>query len=449
MAKELEAAGSSVLAIKDMAGLLRAPAAGVLVRALREVTDLPLHLHTHDTCGIQGATILAAIEAGVDAVDGAMDSMSGTTSQPCLGSIVEALRHTERDSELDSTAIRRLSFYWEGVRAQYLPFESDLRSGASEVYLHEMPGGQFTNLREQARSLGLNSRWHEVAAAYRQANDLFGDIVKVTPSSKVVGDMALMMVSQGLEPQDVVDPDRDVSFPVSVVEMLRGELGQPLGGWPKALQDKVLKGETPITVRPGSLLKNIDLEAAKTQAQINAGRPITDQELASSLMYPKVFADFAAAENRYGPVSGLPTPVYFNGMHPGEEITVEIEKGKTLIVTLQAIGEPEPGGHVRLFFELNGQPRVIRVLNKSLATVSRRPKADEGNSGHIAAPMAGAVSAITVRKGQKVAAGDPLLTLEAMKMEMTLSAPRAGVVVEILVAPRDSVEPKDLLIRLD
>jgi pyruvate carboxylase len=449
LGRQLEAAGCQVLAIKDMAGLLRPAAARALVGALRDVTDLPIHLHTHDTSGIAGATLIAAVEAGVDAIDVATDAMSGTTSQPCLGSVVEALRHTPRDTGLDAEAIRRISFYWEGVRALYAPFESDLRSGASEVYLHEMPGGQFTNLKEQARALGLDSRWHEVARAYRQANDLFGDIVKVTPSSKVVGDMALMMVAQGLTPDDVLDPERDVAFPASVVEMLRGDLGQPVGGWPERLQRKALRGETPITERPSAALGDADLETALSDAEAAAGRPISDREFASWLMYPKVFADFASASASGGPVSALPTPVFFGGMKPGEEIVVEIEPGKSLIIQLLAIGEPEPDGHVKLFFELNGQPRVIRVADRSRIGSGARRKGDEGNDRHIAAPMAGAVSSIAVRRGQKVAAGEPLLTLEAMKMETTLSAPQNGTVADILVGTRESVEAKDLLVVLE
>jgi pyruvate carboxylase len=449
LARQLEAAGCQVLAIKDMAGLLRPAAARALIGALRDVTDLPIHLHTHDTSGIAGATVIAAVEAGVDAIDLATDAMSGTTSQPCLGSVVEALRHTGRDTGFDAEAIRRISFYWESVRGLYAPFESDLRAGASEVYLHEMPGGQFTNLKEQARGLGLESRWHEIARAYREANDLFGDIVKVTPSSKVVGDMALMMVAQGLTPGEVLDPTRDVAFPASVVEMLKGDLGQPVGGWPRGLQEKALKGEAPIVVRPAALLGEADLEAARTEGALIAGRPLDDRDLASWLMYPKVFADFAQASAKGGPLAALPTPAFFGGMKPGEEIVVEIEPGKSLIIQLQAIAEPEADGQVKLFFELNGQPRVIRVQDRGRMVSTARRKADDGNEGHVAAPMAGAVSAIAVRKGQKVAAGEVLLTLEAMKMETTLIAPRGGIVADLAVAARDSVEAKDLLVVLE
>ena len=314
---------------------------------------------------LSAASVLAAVEAGVDAFDAAIDSMSGLTSQPCLGSLVEALADTEHDTGLDPEAIRKISFYFEKVRGQYLAFESDLRFGASEVYLHEMPGGQFTNLKEQARSLGLEARWHEVARAYADVNMMFGDIVKVTPSSKVVGDLALMMVAGDLTPEDVLDPDRDIAFPGSVVQMMRGDLGQPPGGWPEALQKKVLKGETPITVRPGSLLPPADLAAERAAAEEKSGAAVDDRALASYLMYPKVFTDFAHAAEHYGPVSVLPTPVFFYGLPAGEEVPVELERGKTLIVRTQAVGEPDAEGNVRVFFELNGQPRMAKVPDRS------------------------------------------------------------------------------------
>jgi pyruvate carboxylase len=447
MAKALEKAGCHILAVKDMAGLLKPRAAAVLIKALRDETGLPIHLHTHDTSGIGAATLLAAVDAGVDAIDLAMDAMSGTTAQPCLGSVVEALRGTERDTGLDPDAIRRISFYWEAARAQYAAFESDLKAGASEVYLHEMPGGQFTNLKEQARSLGLDTRWHEVAAAYRAANDMFGDIVKVTPSSKVVGDMALLMVSQGLSAADVLDPARDVAFPASVVEMLRGDLGQPVNGWPAALQKKALKGGKPITARPGSLLKAADFAAIRIEAEKKAQRSLSDQELAAYLMYPKVFIDFVTAERKYGPVGALPTPVFFYGMQPGEEISIELERGKELVVRLQTIGETDDEGVVRVFFELNGQPRMIRVPNRSAtAKIVARKKAEEGNEDHIAAPMPGIVSSVAVKPGQAVKQGDVLLTIEAMKMETAIHAPREGIIAEVLVGPSAPIDAKDLLV---
>jgi len=448
VARELEAAGAHILAIKDMAGLLKPEAARTLVKALREESRLPVHLHTHDTSGISAATVLAAVDAGVDAVDAAMDALSGNTSQPCLGSIVEALKGTPRDTGLDAGWIRRISFYWEAVRNQYVAFESDLKGPASEVYLHEMPGGQFTNLKEQARSLGLESRWHEVAQAYHDVNLMFGDIVKVTPSSKVVGDMALMMVSQDITVADVLDPARDIAFPDSVVSMLRGDLGQSPGGWPEALQKKVLKGEKPITVRPGSLLGPADLDAERKALEEKLGRKASEFEFASSLMYPKVFADFAAAQEEYGPVSVLPTPIYFYGMKAEDEILVDIERGKTLVIRCLAIGETDEKGMATVFFELNGQPRRVKVPDRAhgAGAVRLRRKADAGNDAHVGAPMPGVVSTVAVAAGQTVKAGDVLLSIEAMKMETALHAERDGVVAELLVRAGDQVDAKDLLI---
>ncbi|MCW2308724.1 pyruvate carboxylase [Rhodobium gokarnense] len=448
LARELEDAGAHIIGIKDMAGLLKPAAATVLVKALREATDLPIHFHTHDTSGISAATVLAAVDAGVDAVDGAMDALSGMTSQPCLGSIVEALRGGPRDPGLDAAKIREISFYWEGVRKQYTAFEPDLRSGASEVYLHEMPGGQFTNLKEQARSLGLERKWHDVAQTYADVNDMFGDIVKVTPTSKVVGDMALMMVSQDLTVDDVMDPKRDVAFPESVVQLMHGDLGQPTGGWPPALQKKVLKSTEPVTVRPGSLLKPADLDAVRKEAEEAIGRELTDNELASYLMYPKVFTEFAKAEALYGPVAVLPTPVYFYGLPAGEEIFVDLERGKTLVIRCQAVGDVDDEGQVRVFFEMNGQPRYVKVPDRAhgAGDAAVRRKAEPGNADHVAAPMPGVVSTVNVKAGQEVKSGDMLLSIEAMKMETALHADRDGTVAEVVVQPGMQIDAKDLLV---
>ena len=448
LAKELEAAGAHIIAVKDMAGLLKPGAARVLFKALREATDLPIHFHTHDTSGLGAATVLAAVESGVDAIDAAMDAFSGNTSQPCLGSIAEALKGTDRDPGLDTGWIRRISFYWEAVRNQYAAFESDLKGPASEVYLHEMPGGQFTNLKEQARSLGLETRWHEVAQAYHDVNLMFGDIVKVTPSSKVVGDMALMMVSQDLTVADVENPARDIAFPDSVVSMLRGDLGQSPGGWPAALQKKALKGEAAFTVRPGSLLKSADLGKSRREVEAKLGRKISEREFASSLMYPKVFADFAAAQETYGPASVLPTLTYFYGMKPEEEIFVDIEKGKTLVIRCLAVGDVDEKGMVTVFFEINGQPRRIKVPDRAHGASNGkvRRKAEPGNDGHVGAPMPGVVSTLAVTTGQSVKAGDVLLSIEAMKMETAMHAERDGVVAEVLVKAGDQIDAKDLLI---
>ncbi|MCL6707738.1 pyruvate carboxylase [Pseudomonas sp. R2.Fl] len=447
LAEELEKAGAHIIAVKDMAGLLKPAAARVLFKALREATSLPIHFHTHDTSGISAATVLAAVEAGADAVDAAMDALSGNTSQPCLGSIVEALSGSERDPGLDPEWIRSISFYWEAVRNQYAAFESDLKGPASEVYLHEMPGGQFTNLKEQARSLGLETKWHKVAQTYADANKMFGDIVKVTPSSKVVGDMALMMVSQELTVADVENPDKDIAFPESVVSMLKGDLGQPPGGWPEALQKKALKGEQPYTAVPGSLLPPADLDAEREAIETKLERKIDDFEFASYLMYPKVFTDFALAAETYGPVSVLPTSAYFYGLKDGEEMFADLEKGKTLVVVNQAVTQADSQGMVTVFFELNGQPRRIKVPDRARAGSSAvRRKAETGNGAHIGAPMPGVVSTVAVAAGQKVKAGDVLLSIEAMKMETALHADREGVVAEVLVKTGDQIDAKDLLV---
>lgn len=448
LAAELEKSGAHIIAVKDMAGLLKPAAAKVLFKALREETGLPIHFHTHDTSGIAAATVLAAVEAGVDAVDAAMDAFSGNTSQPCLGSIVEALRGSERDPGLDPHWIRRLSFYWEAVRTQYAAFESDLKGPASEVYLHEMPGGQFTNLKEQARSLGLETRWHEVAQAYADANQMFGDIVKVTPSSKVVGDMALMMVSQDLSVADVESPTKDIAFPDSVVSMLKGDLGQPPGGWPEALQKKALKGEQPYTAVPGSLLPAADLDAERKVIEEKLGREVSDFEFASYLMYPKVFTDYAMAADMYGPVSVIPTPQYFYGLPAGEELFVDLEKGKTLVIVNQAVGNTDEKGMVTVFFELNGQPRRIKVPDRAHGASGSaiRRKAETGNATQLGAPMPGVISQVSVSAGQTVKSGDVLLSIEAMKMETALHADRDGVIAEVLVRIGDQIDAKDLLI---
>ncbi|MCR8725206.1 pyruvate carboxylase [Frigidibacter sp. ROC022] len=451
MAKELEAAGAHVLGLKDMAGLLKPAAARILVKALKEEVGLPIHFHTHDTAGIACATILAAAEAGVDAVDAAMDSLSGNTSQATMGTLVEALKGTDRETGIDIEVVREVSNYWETVRAQYAAFESGLQAPASEVYLHEMPGGQFTNLKAQARGLGLEERWHEVAKMYAEVNQMFGDIVKVTPSSKVVGDMALMMVAQGLTRAEVEDPNVEVAFPDSVVDMMRGNLGQPPGGWPKALQAKVLKGEKPLKERPGKAMEPVDLEATRADLskQLN-GFKVDDEDLNGYLMYPKVFLDYMGRHATYGPVRTLPTKTFFYGMEPGEEITAEIDPGKTLEIRLQAVGETDDRGEAKVFFELNGQPRLIRVPNrKAKGVTAARPKAQPGNPAHVGAPMPGVVASVAAVAGAKVKQGDLLLTIEAMKMETGIHADRDATVKAVHVAPGDQIDAKDLLVELD
>ena len=448
MAKQLEKAGAHIIGIKDMAGVCRPPAARALVKALREEVGLPIHLHTHDTSGGSVASVLAAIEAGVDAVDAAMDSMSGLTSQPSMGAILAALENTERAAAFSHRDIQPFARYWEGVRHYYAPFEAEIRAGTSDVYRHEMPGGQYTNLREQARSMGLDARWPEVAQAYADVNQLFGDIVKVTPSSKVVGDMALFMVANGLTPAEVADPDKEVSFPDSVVSMFRGEMGYPADGFPKALQTRILKGKSAVVGRVGAHLPEVDLDAARLDAEKAASRQIDDNDLASYLMYPKVFAEFAEHHRHYGNVSALPTPVFFYGLHERDEVAVDIDMGKTLVIQLTGRQDDDEEGVAHLFFELNGQPRPTHVPKAGLAAKKAHLKAQDGNPNHVAAPMPGAVATVSVKPGQKVSRGSPLLSIEAMKMETAVTAERDGTVARVLVAPGDRVEPKDLLIEL-
>ena len=451
MAKELEKAGAHVLGLKDMAGLLKPAAATTLIKTLKTEIGIPIHFHTHDTSGIAASTILAASEAGVDAVDTAMDAFSGGTSQPCLGSIVEALRYTNRDTELDIEGVRKINNYWEHVREQYVAFESGSSAPASEVYLHEMPGGQFTNLKAQARSLGLEEKWPEIAKTYADVNQMFGDIVKVTPSSKVVGDMALMMVSQGLNREDVENPEIDLSFPDSVVDMMRGNLGQPPGGFPKSIVGKILKGEKPNLERPGKHLKNVDLKKVRSELSESLdGMDVDDEDLNGYLMYPKVFLDYMERHQIYGPVRALPTKTFFYGMEPGEEITAEIDPGKTLEIRLQAVGETDEKGDVRVFFELNGQPRIIRVPDRLIKSqTASNPKAEEGNNAHVGAPMPGVIAGVTVSQGQSVNQGDLLLTIEAMKMETGLHAERDAIIKLVHVSTGSQIDAKDLLIEFE
>ena len=451
MAKNLQEAGAHFLGLKDMAGLLKPAAARQLVKSLKEEVGLPIHFHTHDTSGIAGATILAAADAGVDVVDAAMDAFSGGTSQPCMGSIVEALHNSERDTGINIENLREISDYWGQVRAQYAAFESGLSSPASEVYLHEMPGGQFTNLKAQARSMGMEEKWHDIAETYADVNQMFGDIVKVTPSSKVVGDMALMMVAQNLSRDDVENPKTDVAFPESVVDMLRGNLGQPPGGFPKHIVKKALKGEKPNLDRPGKNLEPIDLE--KTRQELSDkldGMKIDDEDLNGYLMYPKVFLDYMERHLTYGPVRTLPTKTFFYGMNSGDEISLEIDPGKTLEIRMQAIGETDENGEVKVFFELNGQPRVIRVPNRLVTSeTTSRPKADPSNSNHIGAPMPGVISTVSVNDGQTVKKGDLLLTIEAMKMETGIHVERDAKIKAVHVKPATQIDAKDLIIELE
>ncbi|EKZ96390.1 pyruvate carboxylase [Cupriavidus sp. HMR-1] len=452
IARELQRAGVHVLGIKDMAGICRPQAAAALVKALKEETGLPVHFHTHDTSGISAASALAAIEAGCDAVDGALDAMSGLTSQPNLSSIVAALAGSERDPGLSLDRLHEASMYWEGVRRYYAPFESEIRAGTADVYRHEMPGGQYTNLREQARSLGIEHRWTEVSRAYADVNRMFGDIVKVTPTSKVVGDLALMMVANDMTAADVCDPNKDVAFPESVVSLFKGELGFPPDGFPAELSRKVLRGEPPAPYRPGDLIPAVDLDAVRAQGEAACEQPLDDMQLASYLMYPKQTVEYHAHVRAYSDTSVLPTPAYLYGLQPQEEVAVDIAAGKTLLVSLQGTHPDAEEGVIKVQFELNGQSRTALIEQRSTVSVATarqgRQVADPENPLHIAAPMPGSIVTVAVQPGQRVVAGTTLLALEAMKMETHIAADRDGEIAAVHVKPGDRVAAKDLLIEL-
>ena len=449
MARALEKRGANLIAIKDMAGLCKPAAARLLVQALRDAVGVPIHFHTHDIGGAQAASVMQAAEVGLDIADGAIASMSGLTSQPSLNAIVESLRFTPRETGVDPAALIEVSRYWDEVRALYAPFESGLNAPSAEVYAYEMPGGQYTNLFQQAKALGLAARWPEVCKAYADVNVLFGDIVKVTPTSKVVGDMALFLVANNLTPEDTVDPERELAFPESVVELFEGRLGQPPGGFPPALQERVLRGRSASTDRPGANLPPADLAAAREKASALLGRPASERDALSLILYPRVFPDLAAHERSYSDTSILPTSIFFFGPEDGVENPVEIEEGKTLIVKLLAVGEPHADGKRTVFFELNGQPREVEVADRSLASAVREtPKADPNDPNQIAAPLPGLVVGVGIVAGDAVRKGQKLLSIEAMKMETTLYAERPGRVSEVLATVGQQVKTGELLIKL-
>ncbi|HUL14511.1 MAG TPA: pyruvate carboxylase [Terriglobales bacterium] len=451
LAKQLEKLGVHFLGIKDMAGLCKPYAAFEIVKRLKQEVGLPIHFHTHDTSGINASSILKASEAGVDVADAAVASLSGGTSQPNLNSIVAALRHTPRDTLLDLEALNECSDYWETVRTWYLPFDSGPKAGSARLYEHEIPGGQYTNLREQAAAMGLGHRWREVEKMYAEVNLLFGDIVKVTPSSKVVGDMTLFLVANEMSPEDVLklDQNHDVAFPNSVVEMFSGVLGTPPGGWPNKIQQILLRGKKPLKGRPSASLPSVDFVSEKESLEKRTGHSIRQDELLSYLLYPDVFLKFDRFRQTFSEVSVLPTAAFFYGLKSGEEITVEIEAGKTLIIKFLTASEPHPDGTRTLFFELNGQPREVNVRDKALRVVERtHPKADPADPGQVGAPTAGMVSGVAVHVNHAVERGAKLLTLEAMKMQSNIYAPIGGKITKLLVSPGQNVEAKDLLVTI-
>ncbi|MED4163461.1 pyruvate carboxylase [Halalkalibacterium halodurans] len=449
LAKELEEAGAHILGIKDMAGLLKPEAAYQLVAELKDTVTIPVHLHTHDTSGNGIFTYARAIEAGVDIVDVAVSSMAGLTSQPSANSLYYALADSERQPNVNITALEQLAEFWEETRKFYAGFESGMNAPHTEVYEHEMPGGQYSNLQQQAKAVGLGHRWNEVKKMYRTVNDMFGDVVKVTPSSKVVGDMALYMVQNDLTEEEVYENGHKLDFPDSVVEFFEGQLGQPYQGFPKKLQEIILKGRKPITNRPGENMEPIQFEAIKEELYNKLDRQVTSHDILSYALYPKVFMEFERFRQTFGDVSVLDTPTFFYGLRPGEEIEVEIEQGKTLIVKFISLSKPQDDGNRIVYFELNGQPREVLIKDQSVKTsIISRPKADKSNPNHIGASMPGTVVKALVEKGDKVKQGDHLMITEAMKMETTVQAPFDGEVVALHVKDGDAIQTGDLLIEV-
>ncbi|QDT60726.1 2-oxoglutarate carboxylase small subunit [Stieleria bergensis] len=450
LAKNLEKMGAHLLAIKDMAGLLKPKAATELVKTLKQEIGIPIHLHTHDTAGIQASTILAAADEGLQIADAALAPMSGGTSQVNLNAIVEALRDTPRESDLSTEALTQLATYWQAAREFYRPFESDVLPATGDLYEHEMPGGQYTNLFQQARALGLADQWANVCKAYAQVNQLFGDIVKVTPTSKAVGDMALFLVANEMSAQEVLTSDKALAYPTSVLDLIGGRMGQPPGGFPQPVMDKILGDQAPVLTRPGESMPDADVGESSKQAAELIGETESDQLAVTNLLYPKVFADFAAHVQSFGDVSKMPTPNFFYGMTPGEEIAVDIEEGKRLIIKFLTVGQPHPDGTRTVFFELNGQPREVSVLDKSLEPETKAAvKADAANENHVAASMPGMVITVAGAEGDKVKEGQKLMVLEAMKMETTINAPKTGTIKTIQAPAGTQVEAGDLLVILE
>ncbi|MCA8999903.1 MAG: pyruvate carboxylase, partial [Planctomycetaceae bacterium] len=450
LAKELEKMGAHILAIKDMAGLCKPEAAYRLVDALKQEVDLPIHFHTHDTAGIQAASLLRASSAGVDVVDAAMAPMSGGTSQVNLNTLCESLRHQDRDTELDAARLDEIAEYWRCVREFYLPFESVVLPGTGDLYNHEMPGGQYTNLYEQARALGLADRWPEICHVYAEVNEMFGDIVKVTPTSKAVGDMALFMVANDLTTDDVKNGDRELSFPESVIDLISGAMGQAVGGFPAEVQKRILGDRKPFEGRPGATLPPVNFEEKAKELEKVLGYEPSHREVLSALLYPKVFEDFAKHRKKYSDTSVLPTPVFFFGMNVGEEIAADIEPGKTLFIKYQTVGTPHLDGTRTVFFELNGQPRDVTIEDTSIeSAVHKAIQADSSNPSHVGASMPGMVVSVAVQQGDKVSKGQKLLVLEAMKMQTTINAEREGTVGQLLVSAGTQVSTGDLMLTVE
>ncbi len=452
LAKDLENAGAHILAIKDMAGLLKPQAATELVAALKDATELPIHLHTHDTSSLQTTTYLKAIEAGVDVVDVALGGLSGSTSQPNFNSILEMMRFNKRELKMDINRLNKFSNYWETVREYYYPFESGMKGSTADVFQHEIPGGQYSNLKPQAEALGLGDRFHEITAVYKKVNFLFGDLIKVTPSSKVVGDMALYMVSNDLSPDDIMERD-DLDLPSSVISFFKGDLGQPVGGFPKELQKRVLKGVKPYTQRPNEHMDPIELDTEYIlfveKYQKGFARKLRFSDFLSFKLYPKVFLEALEKFKEFGDVSRIPTRNFFYGMEPYEETMVRIGSGKTIIVQLLSVGPADGEGLRTVFFKVNGQTRNIRIEDRSLnVTRIENRKKDPDDPLQIGSSLQGAISKVMVKRGQKVKRNEALFLVEAMKMETTITAPQKGKVKAIVLKEGSLVDPDDLIVVL-
>ncbi|AUP80228.1 pyruvate carboxylase [Flavivirga eckloniae] len=454
LAKDIENAGAHILAIKDMAGLLKPYAAFELISALKQKVNIPIHLHTHDTSSIQSATYLKAVEAGVDVIDVALGGLSGLTSQPNFNSIVEMLRYNDREPAINIDSLNTYSNYWETVRDYYYPFESGLKAGSGQVFKHEIPGGQYSNLKPQAQALGLEDRFHEITTMYSNVNQLFGDIIKVTPSSKVVGDMAQYLVSNNLTIDDVLERGDSISFPQSVVSFFKGDLGQPVGGFPEKLQKLVLKDQKPYSDRPNAHIPPIDIEeeykSFKKIFEKGLGRPADITDFLSYSLYPKVFTDAYNKHLKYGNIMHVPTKNFFYGMDIGEEIIVTLDKGKAVLITLESVGEPNADGMVTVYFKVNGQGRSVEIRNTSIKVDKvEHVKADKTNEKQIGAPLQGMLSTILVKKGEQVVKNQPLFIIEAMKMETTITAVENATIKQVVLKSGTMVNSEDLVIMLE
>ena len=449
LAKELERRGAHMLAIKDMSGLLKPYAAKKLVSTLKQEIGIPIHLHTHDTTGNQVAALLMAAEAGVDVVDAACAPLAGLTSQPSLDALVAALQGTERDTGLDLRRVQELSNYWADVRLRYESFDHGLKTSTTDIYRYEIPGGQYTNLRPQVESLGLGDRFEEVKEMYKTVNDMLGDPVKVTPSSKVVGDLAIFMVQNDLTPENIVERGKALAFPDSVVSYFKGMMGQPAWGFPEDLQKVVLKGEEPITCRPGKLLPPVDFDRLEQEVRKFRDDP-ERKDLISYAMYPKVYEDFCRHRKEYGYITRMGSHVFFNGMALGETNKINIEDGKTLVIKYLGLGDHNDDGTINVQFELNGMRREVAVRDPNASEKTRQVvQADESDPRQVGASIPGMVSKIHVHPGDTVEENQVLMTIEAMKMETAVTARTAGKVREIRVKEGQAVKAKELLMLLD